>query len=223
MSGTSYGTENLIEKREHSTFKNRNKNEFSTGKDVGLFHHWGKVHPRNSSSTPLRVDRLWTEAWGQKARVLLKAYGGCQLRRCFVMLTCVTLLWKEWNCISFPQFFLDNSSVTYSYQVMAERTQRKSTKLSSSIFRAWAHSENKISLQIFSTRHVSLYLRQVYMCIYMCVSLSYIYARLHALVPPCNNHLNAVLLLNDSSIHCFKSKFTINYASVCKFKLKEGL
>lgn len=65
-----------------------------------------------------------------------------------------------------------SSSVTHSYQLMAERTPRKPTKLPRSIFRAWAHKQNKISLQIFCTRHVHWYLRQV------CVYIYYICTRL---------------------------------------------
>lgn len=48
MSGTLYGTENLIEnKKEHTTFKNRNKNGFSAGTDAGSTPQSGQAANRS--------------------------------------------------------------------------------------------------------------------------------------------------------------------------------
>lgn len=90
-----------------------------------------------------------------------------------------------------------SSSVTHSYQLTAECSPRKPTKPSRRIFRALAHKQTKISLQIFSTRHIHWYLRQV--CVYTYMHTSMLWFLLAII------HLKAALGFNDSSICGFKS------------------
>lgn len=75
MSGTYLALTTSLKKREHSGFKNRNKNEFSTGK------MWASPClryniPQSRSRTSLQVGRLEPEAPGEAD----EGRGSCQLQ-----------------------------------------------------------------------------------------------------------------------------------------------
>lgn len=156
MSGTHLALKTSLKKREHSSIKNRNKNEFSTSK-MWPFPCLRYNIPQSSSRTSLWVGRLEPEAQGEAA----EGRGSCQLQQ-GLWSWHVTHSWEK-NGITFPSPF--NPFWTTSAIHLNSWGLSGSKENLSNPPAAFSEREDTTKRNFFASfQHQtwSLYLRQVY-------------------------------------------------------------